>query len=196
MNVQFKSSKRLFLVMIIILLLININAQQTGTFTDPRDGKAYKTVKIGHWIWMAENLNYVTKRSWCYNNDTCNCRQYGRLYTWKVAKKACPPGWHLPSIEEFETLLNNVGGKGIAAYNSLKQGGKSGFSPLFGGYRGPLGGYHYISKSAYFYSSSGDMINVWTMTIDSIHKIAGIGGNYPNFGHSVRCLKDKVHIDD
>jgi uncharacterized protein (TIGR02145 family) len=84
-----------------------------NTFTDPRDGKVYRTVKIGSQVWMAENLNYNAPGSVCYNNDPRNGEKYGRLYDWETAKKACPPGWHLPSDKEWNVLINFAGGSGV-----------------------------------------------------------------------------------
>jgi uncharacterized protein (TIGR02145 family) len=78
------------------------------TFTDPRDGQTYNTVQIGSQCWMKENLNYTTANSWCYANNTANCTNYGRLYTWQAALTACPPGWHLPSHFEWTQLEQYV----------------------------------------------------------------------------------------
>jgi uncharacterized protein (TIGR02145 family) len=97
---------------------------ETGTFTDSRDNKTYKWVKIGTQVWMAENLAYtgtdiqhITGNSewnnnedldaWCYyENNEDNAKIYGVLYQWEAAKSACPIGWHLPTDEEWTQLEN------------------------------------------------------------------------------------------
>ena len=101
-----------------------------STFTDRRDGKVYKKVKIGNQIWMAENLNYAASGSKCGNgrylsdSNTESCNTYGRLYTLATAmndpasstavsggiRGVCPSGWHLPDNAEWDNLFRYADG--------------------------------------------------------------------------------------
>jgi uncharacterized protein (TIGR02145 family) len=111
MNMFNENVRTLLLTLALIAVLVETAAAQTGTVADTRDGQTYKTVKIGTQTWMAENLNYQTKKgSWCYENSTDSCKKYGRLYDWNTAKTACPTGWHLPSRQEWRILVTTAGG--------------------------------------------------------------------------------------
>ncbi|MCL2261532.1 MAG: fibrobacter succinogenes major paralogous domain-containing protein [Fibromonadales bacterium] len=112
-----------------------------GSLTDKRDGKVYKTVKIGAQNWMAENLSYDTKGSKCYDNKSENCVKYGRLYDWSTAMKVCPNGWHLPGNDEWQKLVDLAGGNNFAGeklkakngWGTIKNSDDYGFSALPGG---------------------------------------------------------------
>jgi len=176
-----------------------------SSFTDQRDGKTYKTVKIGTQTWMAENLNYDASGSISYKNDESNCKEYGRLYNWNTAMKACPSGWHLPSKNEYEALDNTVGGKKVAgkklkslsgwSWNEGKSGGGTdefGFSALPGSYRNEFGVFGYVGSGGYWWSSSE------YSSFDAYYRNMGYqndGTSWHNSDkqrslYSVRCLQD------
>ena len=154
-----------------------------GTFTDTRDGKTYKTVKVGTLTWLAENLNYAAEGSKCYGEGyraydaekedyitfsaeeiQANCQKYGRLYFWETAMKACPSGWLLPSDEIWEALVDFAGSDGkLKAKNGWKDiEGKSyngtdiyGFSALpSGNYNGYNSVFSDIGRESIWWSST------------------------------------------
>lgn len=102
------NSKMALVALVSTLAVASLAAPQMGTMTDPRDGQTYKTVKIGEQVWMAENLNYKTTYSVCYDGNPQNCTKYGRLYTRESLSQVCPNGWHLPDSLEFIILLNEL----------------------------------------------------------------------------------------
>jgi uncharacterized protein (TIGR02145 family) len=133
-------------------------AQQKGTFKDARDGKTYKTVKIGEQVWMAENLNYHGEDNdigWCYGKEATrlkpeNCKKHGRHYDWSEAmgigmeflvkewkgsdanrQGVCPAGWHLPSNDEWQALIDFAGGDKKVVGKKLKS--KTGWNDYYNG---------------------------------------------------------------
>lgn len=122
--------KYLFFIFIIFFPK-SIDAQITmSTMTDSRDFQVYKTVTITKSVgfdvvishtWMTENLNYQMGDSYCYNDIPENCKKYGRLYSKSAAIKACPPGWHLSTLTEWQRLIHQFakGGEENLAYEAL-----------------------------------------------------------------------------
>lgn len=86
-----------------------------GTLHDNRDGKDYRTIKLGSLTWMAQNLNYELLNSdsvYCYQNESMYCDHFGRLYVWSDAYNgACPAGWRLPDSLDWEDLFQYIKGK-------------------------------------------------------------------------------------
>lgn len=200
------------------------DAENQNVLTDERDGQNYRWVKIGNQIWMADNLNYgqiinggkkqddnKIVEKYCYDDKEENCNVYGGLYQWKEIMDysdepggICPKGWHIPSIDEWEILIKETGGKKIAGA-SLKESGTdhwkekqkyldeyasvspTGFNALPGGLRtrisngyGALGvmGCYRTSSNAGFYCFYDSEALIKHQPAD------------PVTGYSVRCLKD------
>jgi len=191
------------------------------------DGNIYHSVRIGKQIWMVENLKVthyrngnpipevradaqwrkVSSGAWCnYNNDTTNTRVYGCLYNWYAvndSRNLCPPGWHVPSDDEWLIVTSYLGGEGLAG-GKLKEAGitrwsypnagatnESGFTALPGGYRSIKGIFQILDTYSFYwtsttYSESSAFSRFIQYDYEGISRI----DNYKTYGFSVRCLKD------
>jgi|WetSurMetagenome_2_1015567.scaffolds.fasta_scaffold353398_2 uncharacterized protein (TIGR02145 family) len=93
------------------------------------DGNQYPIITIGTQTWMVKNLKtttyndgtpvlHITERNeweysatagYCsYNNDDSHIEKYGLLYNWNAIRtgKLAPKGWHIPTIAEWQTLID------------------------------------------------------------------------------------------
>ena len=202
------------------------NEKVENTVTDI-DGNMYKTVQIGNQIWMAENLRVSKYRNgdliqnatddkawenseigaWCnYDNEPNNNSKYGKLYNWFAVddkRGVAPKGWHVPSDEEWDVLIEFLGGNDVAG-GKLKQSGSKhwlipnevdkkdiNFNALPGGYRNSVNAFCLKRIYGYWWSSTqGNNSYSWLRGLN--HKTYNVYryGDIKSNGFSVRCIKD------
>ena len=194
----------LFAFVVAIALFSCKEGGNSGTFTDSRDGHVYKTIKIGNQVWFAENLAFKSEDGcWIYNDSKSNLEQYGYLYDWETAQNVCPSGWHLPSKDEWQTLIDTLGGEEIAggklknklnSWSSPNAGAtnESGFNGLAGGYRySDSGDYHNIHQSAFWWTST-EFSKGWVYHFAIVfdNEKAFLSDSRETAGYAVRCIKD------
>jgi uncharacterized protein (TIGR02145 family) len=165
-------------------------SQSSGTFV--HGGQTYKWLKLKDGKnWMAQNLNYKTPDSWCYQDKDANCAKYGRYYNFESAQKACPSGWHLPNDQEWKNMINAYGGKG-PAYKSLVDSGNVGFNGLLSGHRYEAKGSYLVFGNVGDYWSSRETgpTAARFYRFDGPTKELTQQGNLKSYGFNCRCIQN------
>ena len=190
------------------------------------DGNVYDVVTIGSQTWMKENLK-VTRYSngepiqsglndatWgaatsgafsIYNNDAGNNNLYGKLYNWYAgvdSRKIAPPGWHVPSRQEWETLTSFLGGLSVAG-GQMKETGlvhwatpntgatnSSGFTGLPTGSRINTGAFVFIGSGGYWWTITEDIAEADAVLLKNDAAEAIIVTGSRQNGAAIRCIKD------
>lgn len=80
--------------------------ENSARLVDPRDSSEYRVAAIGPQFWLARNVDVEPSEgeSSCYGDSLENCDIYGKLYDWDAAQTVCPPGTHLPSYDEWDSM--------------------------------------------------------------------------------------------
>ncbi|HBE41876.1 MAG TPA: hypothetical protein DDW27_11855 [Bacteroidales bacterium] len=192
-------------------------------------GNTYPVVSIGGTkgiqLWMAENLKTVTLNdgtainnitgasawssatgpAWCWYNNTPG--EYGLLYNWYAVgtNKLCPAGWRVPSDDEWQEMVQYLGGA-MTAGGKLKETGEahwnnpnsgatnsSGFSAFGGGWRNNTdGSFNDLRMIGYFWTST--LSNITNACYRCLLSTGSIIYGYMSeidqkYGFSVRCIK-------
>jgi uncharacterized protein (TIGR02145 family) len=152
-------------------------------------GKSYKTVNINGVVWMAENLSLLVKDSWFYQDNALYGEKHGMLYTWQAAMETCPQGWKLPSVQDWQEMINSFGNES-SAISSILEGKTGGLNIRFSGYRTQKADFLSLGRAADFWTSTeAGESNAWLRYIiykkEKVFKII----DDKRCGFSVRYIK-------
>jgi uncharacterized protein (TIGR02145 family) len=208
-----------------------------GTPTVEYEGRVYNTIQIFNQCWMKENLNVGSMingaqnqtnnsviEKYCYDNDPANCDTFGGLYQWDEAMQyttiqgvqgICPPGWHLPTDEDWMQLEGvadsqyrypdpewyDIGyrgfdvGKNLKSTTSWNSGGngidKFGFQAMAAGSRYTNGAFIDMGNYSIFWSSTEiDSDEAWYRILNSDRDESVRYVFAHSIGFSCRCVKD------
>ncbi len=205
-----------------------------GTPTVEYGGQVYNTIQIFSQCWLKENLNVGTMiqgyvemsdngilEKYCYNNEPDSCTKYGGLYKWdemmqyttqEGAQGICPPGWYIPTNEEWKVLEGAVDSqygigdpewdlmeiRGLDAGTNLKatsgwiDGGNGtdlfGFSALPAGKHYSLGSYDAVGMNSYLFSSTMYFSNVWDRIFGYLYPEVYLSYTDGSYTSSARCI--------
>ncbi len=209
-----------------------------GTPIVEYEGQIYNTIQIFSQCWLKENLNVGERidgtmeqsnngaiEKYCYKNEPDSCAKYGGLYQWNEMMQyttqqgtqgICPPGWHLPTDEEWKVLEGVVDSqygigdpewdrysdcRGFDAGTNMKKtsgwfgNGNGtdllGFAGLPGGLIDADNDFQGVgTDGTWWVSSVLANFDAWTHAID--YQYPGAYRTYyiMEFGFSVRCVRD------
>jgi uncharacterized protein (TIGR02145 family) len=207
---------KFFLNFFATYLLIKCNFLMAQNFngTQFRNGDIIpQTNNSEEWLKAGENK----QPAWCYMDENLStAAEGGKLYNWYAVsdpRGLCPVGWHIPSKEEWETLINFLGGqlysgprlKSKNSWTNINYTDPSSKQPnVSSGFNAkPFGWREYNAKFLELTSWESRDAKWWTSTVHSIDEsfYASLGEfsgslmfillpTKNSYGRSVRCIKD------
>jgi uncharacterized protein (TIGR02145 family) len=195
------------------ITVINAPAFFCGNdMTDIRDNKVYPTIRLGTQCWMASNLNFGTtipsasiqrdnciNEKYCMNNIAANCTSYGGLYQWDemmrydnqpAAQGFCPPGWHVPTENEWNSLFAQYISNGFAGA-PLKNTGYSGFNAFTSGARHNNRSWDFLNFAIMYWSSTQETPDkAWAHGMNTINPSVSYYPSSKTHAFAIRCVQD------
>ena len=184
--------------------------------------KTYPVVKIGNKHWLAENLDLTwtglgiggsasvitVQHAWYYNNQQSQMKsdKYNLMYNWYALNylennksTLLPSGWRVPTKEDFEVLITDLGGSNVAGTKmktSIWNGdNSSGLSVLPGGFMDAKGstGFNLIGVLCYLWSITENISSSehgYALYLSTSNSSVSWSGDWKTSANYVRLIKD------
>lgn len=175
-----------------------------GSLTDERTGETYRTVVIGSQTWMAQDLKFPVKNRmdtvchWHFAIDSLvEVCGYGHICGISLSafprQGVCPDGWHIPSKDEFQTLIDYVS-ENYNLVDDLRTTLKWQYFHYgtdltgFGAYPVKGTGNFGVNAVVYWSSTESHATTAWALTIfaDEVR----LESDFKNYDAAIRCVKD------
>jgi uncharacterized protein (TIGR02145 family) len=185
--------------------IFRIVAEKVPVIIDKRDNQEYLIKNYQDITWMTENLRYdnteILKQLTSIYMPADYFQKYGRLYNWEFAKNACPSGWHLPSIEEWNKLIRLNGGS-FSAGDNLKSNSdwlENGYGSNLSGFNALPGGYfenevlNFTGTMGSWWTNSAEISSLYATSTYMLSSSSFVKYNEESskLSHrSVRCVRD------
>jgi uncharacterized protein (TIGR02145 family) len=189
------------------------------------EGNHYKSFILGKQEWMQEDLHVKKFR----NGDEISIIENGdkwgsaskaaaveipkqllksnsTLYNWYVVsdqRNVCPVGWHVPTIKEWQELIDNCGGSSIAgdhllrisrlSYPEFDSDNSKGFAAELNGHRDNMFGEYFNQNEHGYWWTSTDVDSISAQGIAmskcSSHVTSDLH-DHKKSGLNLRCIKN------
>ena len=199
---------------------------QNSTDSKMNIGFDDSTIKIGNQLWALNNLDVENFRNgesipqaktqnewkefaeskkpcWCYPEYDETNKELGKIYNYHAFQNEgglIPAGWHLPTEEEWMSMINELGGlekagkkmKSKTGWNEERNGNnKSGFNAFPSGDCGFIGTCSSIGSAVcYWISTTAENQSVKEVCLSSYDDLVEIEDANPGNGKFIRCIKD------
>jgi uncharacterized protein (TIGR02145 family) len=147
---------------------------------------------------MDQRDNCIVEK-YCYNDFPAQCAIGSTLYQWdelmqydlSVSNQGlCPPGWHVPTENDWNTLFANWTNNGFAG-SPLKYSGYSGFNALLSGTGLSNKSWNYEGFAVFFWSSTAyTSTKAWAHAMNDSDPSVALYPASRSDAFPVRCIKD------
>lgn len=204
---------------------------KTAELVVDADEYIYPGITIGEQVWLAKNLRtsvfsngdpipqVTDEEAWIelgnlgeggyvfFENQNLNIYPKGKLYNWYAvndSRNICPEGWHVPSKEDWEILINflnnqtdSIAGGRMKAIGSEFWGNTNtgavnepGFFAIPSGKRGEDGAFELANQAWWWSVSETGETTATVYSVTNNSEKVFERSRPKSFGMAVRCVKD------